>query len=77
MNFVSDNAGGVHPRIMAALAAANEGHVPAYGGDSVTRAAQDRLRELFDSPEAAVHFVASGTAANALSLSLLAPGWGK
>ncbi|KGJ07851.1 low specificity L-threonine aldolase [Paracoccus versutus] len=77
MNFASDNAGGVHPRIMAALAAANEGHVPSYGQDSITRAAQDRLRELFDAPEAAVHFVASGTAANALSLSLLAPGWGK
>ncbi|MDK8872804.1 beta-eliminating lyase-related protein [Paracoccus sp. SSJ] len=77
MNFASDNAGGVHPRIMAALAAANEGHVTSYGGDAITRAAQDRLRELFDAPEAAVHFVASGTAANALSLSLLSPGWGK
>ena len=40
MNFTSDNAGGVHPRIMAALAAANDGHVPAYGGDRITRAAQ-------------------------------------
>ncbi|MDQ7262354.1 beta-eliminating lyase-related protein [Paracoccus sp. PS-1] len=77
MNFASDNAGGVHPRIMAALAAANEGHLPSYGGDSVTRAAQDRVRELFDAPEAAVHFVPTGTAANALALSLLSPGWGK
>ena len=77
MNFASDNAGGVHPRIMAALAAANDGHVPAYGGDRITRAAQDLLREVFDAPDAAVHFVPTGTAANALSLSLLAPGWGK
>ncbi|WP_323033448.1 threonine aldolase family protein [Paracoccus sp. (in: a-proteobacteria)] len=77
MNFASDNAGGVHPRIMAAIAAANEGPVPSYGGDSITRVAQDRLRELFDAPEAAVHFVVSGTAANALSLALLSPGWGK
>ena len=74
MNFASDNAGGVHPRIMAALAAANDGHVPAYGGDRITRAAQDLLREVFDAPDAAVHFVPTGTAANALSLSLLAPG---
>ena len=77
MNFASDNAGAVHPRIMAALAAANDGHVPAYGGDRITRAAQELVREVFDAPEAAVHFVPTGTAANALSLSLLAPGWGK
>ena len=77
MNFASDNAGGVHPRIMAALAAANAGHVPAYGTDRITAAAQDRLREAFDAPEAAVHFVPTGTAANALALSLMAPGWGK
>jgi threonine aldolase len=77
MNFASDNAGAVHPRIMAALAAANDGHVPAYGGDSITRAAQELVREVFDAPDAAVHFVPTGTAANALSLSLLAPGWGK
>lgn len=77
MNFASDNAGSVHPRIMAALEAANGGHVPAYGGDAITLAAQDRVREAFDAPDAAVHFVPTGTAANALSLSLLAPGWGK
>lgn len=77
MNFASDNAGAVHPRIMAALAAANDGHVPAYGGDSITRAAQELVREVFDAPDAAVHFVPTGTAANALALSLVAPGWGK
>lgn len=77
MNFASDNAGGVHPKIMAALAAANAGHVPSYGEDSITLAAQDRVRELFDAPQAAVHFVPSGSAANGLALSLLTPGWGK
>lgn len=77
MNFSSDNAGGVHPQIMAALVAANEGHLPSYGGDSVTRAAQNAIRQVFEAPDAAVHFVMSGTAANALSLSLLTPGWGK
>ena len=77
MNFASDNAGGVHPRIMAALSAANDGHVPSYGGDRITQAAQDLLREVFEAPDAAIHFVPTGTAANALSLALLAPGWGK
>lgn len=77
MNFLSDNTGGVHPRIMAALTAANQGHVPSYGEDAITAAARDRLRELFEAPAAAVHFLPTGTAANALSLALLTPAWGK
>lgn len=77
MNFGSDNTGRVHARIMDALVAANHGHVPSYGADAITRAAQDRVREVFDAPEAAVHFVATGTAANALALSLVTPGWGR
>jgi threonine aldolase len=34
--FASDNYAGVHPDVMAALAAANGGHEVAYGEDSVT-----------------------------------------
>lgn len=77
MNFASDNTGGVHPRIMQAIAAANAGHLPSYGADGITKAAQDALRRVFDAPKAAVHFVATGTAANALALSLLTPPWGR
>ena len=33
MNFSSDNAAGIAPQIMAALAAANEGYAMAYGDD--------------------------------------------
>lgn len=77
MNFASDNTGGVHPRIMAALTVANEGRLPSYGTDAITLAAQQKIREVFDAPDAAVHFVATGTAANALALSLFTPGWGR
>ncbi|MDF3606204.1 beta-eliminating lyase-related protein [Paracoccus sp. DMF-8] len=77
MNFASDNTGGVHPRIMQAIAAANAGNLPSYGADGITGAAQNALRRIFDAPEAAVHFVATGTAANALALSLLTPPWGR
>jgi threonine aldolase len=35
-----------------------------------------RLREIFEAPEAAVHLVATGTAANALALACVAPPWG-
>jgi threonine aldolase len=34
-----------------------------------------RLREVFEAPEAAVYLVATGTAANALSLACLCPPW--
>ncbi|NQV58951.1 MAG: low specificity L-threonine aldolase, partial [Alphaproteobacteria bacterium] len=47
MNFSSDNAAGVSPQIMAALAAANQGHAMAYGADSVTKAAEAAFTELF------------------------------
>lgn len=77
MNFASDNTGRVHPKIMAALVAANEGHLPSYGTDPITRAAQDKVREVLDAPDAAVHFVATGSVANALSLAMMTPGWGR
>ena len=36
MNFISDNTLGAPPEILAALARANEGAQPSYGGDDVT-----------------------------------------
>jgi threonine aldolase len=46
-----------------------------YGNDPVTERAQALVREVFEAPEAAVHFVATGTAANALALACLCPPW--
>ena len=43
--FNSDNYAPVLPEVMAALAAANEGHAPAYGADAVTARVEARLRE--------------------------------
>jgi threonine aldolase len=65
--FLSDNAAGVHPEVMAALAAANHGHASAYGSDSFTQRATELLREHFGGdPE--VLFVLTGTGANVLAL---------
>lgn len=75
MHFASDNTSGAAPEILAALVAANEGHVPSYGADPLTQRATARLREVFEAPEAAVHLVATGTAANALALALCCPPW--
>lgn len=69
--FGSDNNAGIHPAVLAAIAAANVGHVPAYGDDPYTRSAIERMREHFGS-DAEVHFVFGGTGANALALRALA-----
>ena len=72
----SDNAAGVAPEIMAAVAAANDGSALAYGGDALTARARDLVREVFEHPEAELFPVVSGTAANSLALSALCPPWG-
>jgi threonine aldolase len=71
MNFASDNAGPAHPKVMEALARANDGHVMPYGNDPVTEAAVSAVRDLFEAPEAQVAFVSTGTAANSLALACL------
>ena len=75
MQFASDNAGPVHPEVLDALAAANEGHAAPYGADELTARVVARIRGIFEAPDAAVHLVATGTAANALALALLAKPW--
>lgn len=75
MFFASDNAGPVPPRIMEALARANEGHAMAYGNDGFMNDLRDRIRQVFEAPDAAVHLVATGTAANSLALATLADPW--
>lgn len=75
MDFRSDNVGGAHPEILAALLAANEGTASAYGDDAHSARVTARFSELFER-EVAVFPVATGTAANALGLSLYCPPWG-
>jgi threonine aldolase len=66
-SFASDNNAGVHPKIMEAIVAANEGHVIAYGDDPYTaRAVKLFRREL--GKETEVFFVFGGTGANVLGL---------
>lgn len=75
MFFASDNAGPVHPHIMARLAQANEGYAMPYGKDAIMDEVRDRLREIFEVPDAAVYLVATGTAANALALACYTQPW--
>jgi threonine aldolase len=71
MHFASDNSGPVHPKVMQAMVAANEGYAMPYGADALMAKVRARIREIFDAPEAAVYLVATGTAANALALATL------
>ncbi len=71
-HFASDNNAGMCPEALAALIEANaEPHVPAYGEDHWTGRARAAVRTLLDAPEATVHFVFNGTAANAIALAHL------
>ncbi|MBA3752248.1 low specificity L-threonine aldolase [Candidatus Dependentiae bacterium] len=68
INFASDNYAGVHPTILQALNAANEGDCAAYGNDRWTLEAIEKFKEHFGS-SSEVFFVSTGTAANVLGLS--------
>ena len=74
MDFASDNGAGVAPQILQAIAAASEGSAAAYGADPWSRAAEKRLAEIFET-DLSAYLVATGTAANALALSVLARPW--
>lgn len=75
MLFTSDNWAGVHPQIMDAMVAANDGSVPAYGADEITARAIGQFTELFGQ-EVGVAFVATGSAANSLALATMVPPFG-
>ncbi|WP_309123776.1 low specificity L-threonine aldolase [Arthrobacter sp.] len=73
--FASDNYSGVHPEVLAALAAANGGHQVAYGEDVYTQRLQELMQQQFGEGTVA-YPVFNGTGANVLSLQSLLPRWG-
>lgn len=72
--FASDNASTVHPEVLAAIEAANRGHVYGYGHDPLTEALAERVRDEFGE-HARAYPVWSGTAANVLSLRASCRPW--
>lgn len=66
-SFASDNNAGVHPEMLDALKAANEGHVVAYGDDPFTERAVKTFRKHFGK-DVDVYFVFGGTGANVLGM---------
>lgn len=76
MFFASDNTSGVPGEILAALGRANDSYTRSYGADALMDRVKAQVRTLFEAPDAAVYLVATGTAANSLSLACLCPPWG-
>lgn len=70
-DFGSDNTAGMAPAALDGVIAANAGFAKAYGSDEITARAADQIRSRLDA-DAEVRFVFSGTAANAIALSMLA-----
>ena len=73
--FASDNYSGIHPEVLAAIAAANVDHEPAYGADSVTERLHGVFAGHFGKP-VEVFPVFNGTGANVTALQSMLPRWG-
>lgn len=72
--FASDNYAGVHPAVLKAIAAENEGHEIAYGEDSVTARFDELVKDLFG-PNAVGFPVFNGTGANIVALQAATKRW--
>ena len=73
--FASDNYSGIHPEVLAAITAANEGHQIAYGEDLYTERLQEVFRHHFGEGVEAFP-VFNGTGANVTGLQAMLPRWG-
>lgn len=71
MQFLSDNAAAVHPRLWEAMRAADAPDSP-YDNDALSLKLDDAFADLFGRP-CTVLWVATGTAANCLALATLVP----
>ena len=73
--FASDNYSGIHPEVLAAIAAANAGHQSSYGNDAYTARLQEVVRHHFGE-QAYAYPMFNGTGANVTALQAVLPRWG-
>jgi threonine aldolase len=72
--FASDNYSGIHPEVLAAIAAANDGHQVSYGDDTYTEHLQAVFRSHFGD-QAVAYPVFNGTGANVVALQSVTDRW--
>ena len=75
--FGSDNTAGVSPAVMQALIRCDQGRAVAYGDDAWSAKLNAAFSEVFERETFVVCAAASGTAANALGLAAITPGYGE
>ena len=75
VNLASDNTAGAAPEVMAALTEAATAPAMPYGDDPYTERLRALACEVFER-RVVIHPVATGTAANALSLATVSPPYG-
>jgi len=75
INFASDNTSGVDPEIFSVLEQAAKSSSMPYGDDVFTSKLQMRANEIFEK-QVTIFPVATGSAANALALSVVCPPYG-
>ena len=71
MNFASDTTAPAHPNVIEAIAAANSGNASSYGADEMTALTRKALEETLETDAFDFWICASGTASNALALSVM------
>lgn len=76
MDFSSDTSAPAHPSVIDALARVNTGMEGSYGNDSVTARVRALIASTFETDDFDMWMCASGTASNALALSVMCPSTG-
>lgn len=72
--FASDNYAGIHPEILAAMVAVNDGHQVAYGDDIYSEQLSTVVKKQFGD-DAEVFPVFNGTGANVVTLQAMCKPW--
>lgn len=73
MDFSSDTSAPAHPKVLEAMMAANTGMQGSYGNDDITARLRNHLSRIFETDDFDMWMCASGTASNALALSVMCP----
>jgi len=72
--FFNDYSEGAHPSLLDLMVKTNPDQEDGYGNDTLSRQAEELLKQAVENPRAAVHFVSGGTQANLIVLaSILKP----
>ncbi len=69
IRFNCDYTEGAHPQILQRLIDTNMEQHPGYSEDEYCRRAAEKIRDLCQAPEAAVHFIVGGTQTNLIVIA--------